>query len=94
MILWMLVLALVLYGFGFSLGGIVLCVAVVAVLFSVPRRGRSTAPTGGSSGGGGSGRGQDNDYRSYRDRRDRMDRWERRYRRERQLRLFSLRRPD
>ncbi|WP_226598795.1 hypothetical protein [Streptomyces violascens] len=81
----MILLALILYGFGLSLGSIIFWVAVVAVLLTVWRR-----PGGGpasGSGGGGAGR-MDSDYRAYRARRDRMDRWERRYRRERQG-LFS-----
>ncbi|MFF4183824.1 hypothetical protein ACFYZ9_11600 [Streptomyces sp. NPDC001691] len=83
MILWMILLALILYGFGLSLGSIVFWVAVVAALLTLNRR----VGGGGSASGGGSGR-MDSDYRAYRARRDRMDRWERRYRRERQG-LFS-----
>lgn len=88
MILWMILLALILYGFGLSLGSIIFWVAVVAVLFTVMRR-PGGGPASGSGGGGGGGAGRmDSDYRAYRARRDRMDRWERRYRRERQG-LFS-----
>ncbi|MFE9553227.1 hypothetical protein ACFYMW_20385 [Streptomyces sp. NPDC006692] len=87
MILWMLLLALILHGFGLSLGSIVFWVAVVAALLTFQRR------SGGSASGSGGGAGRvDSDYRAYRARRDRMDRWERRYRREREGGMFSRRR--
>ncbi|MEU9193909.1 hypothetical protein [Streptomyces hundungensis] len=86
MILWMILLALILYGFGLSLGSVLFWVAVAALLitFLRPSRGGSASGSGGTSGAGRA----DSDYRSYRARRDRMARWERRYRRERQG-LFS-----
>ncbi|MFG2721040.1 hypothetical protein ACGFW5_22490 [Streptomyces sp. NPDC048416] len=86
MILWMILLALILYGFGLSLGSIVFWVAVAAALFTARRRsgGGPASGTGGTGGtGGGAGR-TDSTYRAYRARRNRMDRWERRYQRERQ----------
>lgn len=54
MILWMILLALILYGFGLSLGSIIFWVAVVAVLLTVLRR-PGGGPASGSGGGGGGG---------------------------------------
>ncbi|MEU3505306.1 hypothetical protein ABZ726_32895 [Streptomyces hundungensis] len=52
MILWMILLALILYGFGLSLGSVLLWVAVAALLitFLRPSRGGSASGSGGPAG--------------------------------------------
>ncbi|MER0445394.1 hypothetical protein ABR738_12600 [Streptomyces sp. Edi4] len=80
MILWMILLALLLHGFGLGPVAIVFWVAIAAALAGTRRR-----PGGDRAPGAGSGPARtDTTYRAYRARRDRMDRWERRYQRERQ----------